>query len=96
MTAVQIAARAIGAGSRKGPLIWALILAQVSVHLFLWKALDAIPDGMMPPAYLVVGGLLTIAALGITGVGGLAWTDDAVSAIRALRGVPEPPAGGAS
>jgi hypothetical protein len=91
MTAAQIEALT---KRRSNPLTsrtaWALYVAQASLHLFLWRVVSAIEAGATLPAEITIGGFCAIVALGITGIGGLAWTDDAVSVVRALRGVPEP------
>ena len=81
---------------RSSPLtsktMWTIYIGQGSLALGLWQFLaECSRAGHAPSSVVVLGFVIAIALVAITGVAGLAWTDPAVAVVRALKAAPEPP-----
>ena len=82
---------------RSSPLtsktMWTIYIGQGSLALGLWQYLaECARAGHAPSSVVVLGFVIAIALVAITGVAGLAWTDPAVAVVRALKASPEPQA----
>lgn len=84
---------------RSSPLtsktMWTIYVGQLSLAILAWQIVAVMREGT--PTSVLLALIVAIAAVAITGVAGLAWTDPAVAAARVISGRPSvPPAGGAS